>query len=164
MDFSGCPGYQTVDKGHGRIETRTYAVKEISAPAWQDYAQLHDRQQVIRIVRERRVIKTGKTSIEETWALTSLGPDQTTPRQLAAMVLNHWHVENRLRYVRDFTYDEDRCRAYVRDMPRNPACLANTAISIIRRQTDFPFVPRANQHYAYEHQEALDLLLNPPAI
>ena len=163
MDFSGCPAYQTVDKGHGRLETRTYAVKDITAPEWDDYAQLHGRQQAIRIVCERQVIKTGKISIEETWALTSLGPDETTPEQLAAMIRNHWHIENRLHYVRDFTYDEDRCRAYVRDMPRNLACLTNAAISIIRCQTDFPFVPRANQHYAYEHQEALDRLLNPPA-
>ena len=163
MDFSGCPAYQTVDKGHGRLETRTYAVKDITAPEWDDYAQLHGRQQAIRIVRERQVIKTGKISIEETWALISPGPDETTPEQLAAMIRNHWHIENRLHYVRDFTYDEDRCRAYVRDMPRNPACLTNAAISIIRCQTDFPFVPRANQHYAYEHQEALDRLLNPPA-
>ena len=163
MDFSGCPACQTVDKGHGRLETRTYAVKDITAAEWDDYAQLHGRRQAIRIVRERQVIKTGKTSIEETWALTSLGPDEAAPAQLAAMIRNHWHIENRLHYVRDFTYDEDRCRAYVRDMPRNLACLTNAAISIIRCQTDFPFVPRANQHYAYEHQEALDLLLNPPA-
>ena len=65
--------------------------------------------------------------------------------------------------MRDFTSDEDRCRAYVRDMPRNPACLTTAAISIIRCQTDFPFAPRANQHYAYKHREALDLLLDPSA-
>ena len=163
MDFSGCLGCRTVDKGHGRLETRTYVVKDITAPEWGDYAQLRGRQQAIRIVRERQVIKTGKTSIEETWALTSLGPDETASAQLAAMIRNHWHIENRLHFVRDFTCDEDRYRAYVRDMPRNPACLTNAAISIIRCQTDVEFVLRANQHYAYEHREALDLLLNPPA-
>ena len=92
MDFSDCPASRTVDKGHGRIETRTYAVKGISAPEWKDYAQLHGRWQAIRIVRERQVIKTGKTSTEETWALTSLGPGRTTPLQLAAMIRNHWHI------------------------------------------------------------------------
>ena len=110
MDFSGCPACRTVDEGHGRLETRTYAVKDITAPEWDDYAQLHGRRQAIRIVRVRQVIKTGKTSIEETRALTSLGPDETTPEQLATMIRNHWHIENRLHYVRDFTYDEDRCR------------------------------------------------------
>ena len=138
-----------MDKGHGRLETRTYAVKDITAPEWDDYAQLHGRRQAIRIVRERPVIKTGKTSIEETWALTSPGPDETAPEQLAAMIRNHWHIENRLHYVRDFTYDGDRCRASVRDMPRNPACrissrnlFANAASH--RTSGHFKRVPRLN--------------------
>ena len=45
---------------------------------------------------------------------------------------NHWHIENRLHYATDFTCDEDRCRARVRHLPRNLACLSNAAISIIR--------------------------------
>ena len=65
-------------------------------------------------------------------------------------------------YVRDFSYDEDRCRVYVRDLPRNLACLTNTAISLIRCQTGFRYVPEANPHFAARSQEALDLLLNPP--
>ena len=97
-----------------------------------------------------------------TFALTSLPPQRSTPEQLAALVRNHWHIENRLHYVRDFTYDEDRCRVYVRDLPRNLACLTNTAISIIRCQPQFEFVPEANRHFAARPQEALDLLLAPP--
>ena len=59
--------------------------------------------------------------------------------------------------------DEDRCRVYVRDLPRNLACLTNTAISIIRCQTEFPYVPEANRHFSKRDQEALDLLLKPPS-
>ena len=98
-----------------------------------------------------------------TYALTSLTADKATAEQLAALVRNHWHIENRLHYVRDFTYDEDRCRVYVRDLPRNLACLTNTAISIVRCQSRFQFLPEANRHFAARPQEALDLLLNPPA-
>ncbi len=64
--------------------------------------------------------------------------------------------------MRDFTYDEDRCRVWVRELPRNLACLTNAAISIIRCQTGFDYVPQANRHYAARPQEALDLLLTPP--
>ncbi len=70
------------------------------------------------------------------------------PAQLAALIRNHWHIENRLHYVRDFTYDEDRCRVWVRDLPRNLACLTNAAISIIRCQPEFRWVPEANRHDA----------------
>ena len=61
-------------------------------------------------------------------------------------------VENRLHYVRDFTYDEDRCRAYVRHLPRNLACLTNVAI--VRRDARFRYLPEANRHYIACAQDA----------
>ena len=50
-----------------------------------------------------------------------------------------------------------------RDLPRNLASLTNTAISIIRCQPEFQYLPEANRHFAARPQEALDLLLTPPA-
>ena len=50
----------------------------------------------------------------------------------------------------------------MRDLPRNPACLASTAISIIRCQGTFRFVPEASRHYAARPQEALDTEHQPP--
>ena len=163
MDFSACPMVETVGKKHGRIERRRYWVKDISAPEWDDYAALHGRQQAIRVERQRVHVKTGKTSCEISYALTSLGPAQATPDQLATLLRNHWEIENRLHYVRDFTYDEDRCRVYVRDLPRNLVCLTNTAISIIRSLPQFQYVPEANRHFAARPQEALELLLQAPS-
>ena len=92
------------------------AVPPSTSPA-PNYANLHGRRQAMRIEREREILKTGKRSIEVTWSLTSLGTDRAGPEELLALVRNHWHIENRLHYVRDFTYDEDRCRAYVRHLP-----------------------------------------------
>ena len=71
-------------------------------------------------------------------------------------------IENRLHYVRDFTYDEDRCRAYVRHLPRNLACLTNVAIAIVRCDGRFRYLPEANRHYAARAQEALDAVLIAP--
>ena len=162
MLFQDAPDHETLDKEHGRIERRRYWVKDLSDPDWDGYADLYGRQQAIRIERERHVVKTGETSTAVSYALTSLTAEQATPAQLAALIRNHWHIENRLHYVRDFTYDEDRCRVWVRDLPRNLACLTNAAISIIRCQPEFRWVPEANRHYAGRPQEALDLLLAPP--
>ena len=131
MDFSACPPVETLDKQHGRIEP------------------------------ERLQVKTGEVSVEVSYALSSLGPERATEEQIAAFIRNDWHIENRLHYVRDFTCDEDRCRVYVRDLPRNLAALTNTAISIIRGLGRFAFVSEANRHIAAPSQEALDLLLHP---
>ena len=61
--------------------------------------------------------------LEVSCALASLGPAQATGEQLAELLRRHWEIEDRMHYVRDFSYDEDRCRVYVRDLPRNLACL-----------------------------------------
>ncbi len=162
MLFEGCPYYETLDKEHGRIDRRRYWVKDLSDPDWDGYADLYGRCQAIRIERQREVLKTGRRSTQVSYALTSLPAQQATPAQLAALVRNHWQIENCLHYVRDFTYDEDRCRVWVRQLPRNLACLSNAAISIIRCQTEFAYVPQAHRHFQARSQEALDLLLAPP--
>ena len=118
------------------------------------------RRQAIRIERERELVKDGTRSIEVTYCLTSLGTERAGPEQLLALVRNHWHIENRLHYVRDFTYDEDRCRAYVRHLPHNLACLTNAAIAIVRCKGRFRYLPEANRHYAARAQDALDTILN----
>ncbi len=97
------------------------------------------------------------------YALTSLSAAEATPAQLAALIRQHWHIENRLHYVRDFIYDEDRCRVAVRHLPRNLVCLTNVAVSLIRCQSPFEGIPTANCYYAARSQSALDLLLQPPS-
>ena len=159
IDFTDAPWHETVDKGHGRIERRRCAVVDLSAAEWDGYANLHGRCQAMRIERDHEVLKTGERSVEVTWSLTSLGAERAGPEELLALVRNHWHIENRLHYVRDFTYDEDRCRAHVRHLPRNLFCLTNAAIAIVRCDGRFRFLPEANRHYAARAQEALDAIL-----
>ena len=103
--FSDARWHETVDKGDDRIERRRCAAVDLSGAEWDGYANLHGRRQAMRIERERQILKTGKSSIEVTWSLTSLGTDRAGPEELLALVRNHWHIENRLHYVRDFTYD-----------------------------------------------------------
>ena len=162
IDFSDAAWHETVDKGHGRIERRRCAVVDLSAAEWDGYANLHGRRQAMCIEREREILKTGKRSIEVTYSVTSLGAERAGPEELLDLVRNHWHIENRLHYVRDFTYDEDRCRAYVRHLPRNLACLSNAAIAIVRCDGRFRYVPEANRHYAARAQEALDAIMIAP--
>ena len=148
-----------VDKGHGRIETRRCAVLDITDAKWNGYCDLPGRKQAIRIERTREIIKTGAISHETVFCLTSLGADAAGPDELLSLVRNHWQIKNRRHYVRDFTDDEDRCRARVRHMPRNLACLSNAAISIVRLTGAFRYLPEANRHYAARPQDALDAVL-----
>ena len=71
-------------------------------------------------------------------------------------------LSNRLHHVRDVSYDEDRCRVRTGHLPRNLACLTNLAISIVRIQGRFDFLPQAHRHYARRPQDALGRLLELP--
>ena len=68
----------------------------------------------------------------------------------------HWQIENRLHYVRDMSYDEDRCRARVGQGARMLASIRNLAISIIRL-AGFQYVPDAQRYFAMRPEQTLIL-------
>nr|WP_258050037.1 hypothetical protein [Streptomyces finlayi] len=45
---------------------------------------------------------------------------------------SHWEIENRLHWVRDVTFDEDRSQVRTGNAPRVMAGLRNTAITLLR--------------------------------
>ena len=57
---------------------------------------------------------------------------EAKPVQLAAWVRRHWHIENNLHRVRDFTYDEDRSQIRTGTGPQVMAALRNAAIGALR--------------------------------
>ena len=119
IDWSTARHYESdIEKAHGRVEKRRCWVLDITGPEWDGYCALYGRRQAIRIEREVYTVKSETTTTEITHCLTSLGAERASPEDLLALVRNHWHIENRLHYVRDFTYDEDRCRVRVRNLPR----------------------------------------------
>ena len=154
----------TRDKAHGRLETRRCAAVDLAPAKWDGRCDLHGRRQALRVERERVVLKTGQGTREIAYGLTSLGAEQAGPDELLDIVRRHWEVENRVHYVRDFSYDEDRCRAAAGHLPQNLAALSNAAISIVRVMGRFDYLPQANRHYAARPQDALDAILTsaPP--
>ena len=57
--------------------------------------------------------------------------------------------------MRDFSYDEDRNRVRFKWLRRNLASLTNAAISIVRLDGRFAYLPQANRHFAAHQDEAL---------
>ena len=58
--------------------------------------------------------------------------EQAQPEQVAAWVQGHWGIENRLHWVRDVVFDEDRHQLRTRNGPEIMAALRNLTISLIR--------------------------------
>ncbi|WP_026316207.1 ISAs1 family transposase, partial [Actinokineospora enzanensis] len=54
------------------------------------------------------------------------------PTRVATYIRNHWHIENRLHWVRDVTYTEDASHVRTGNAPRVMASLRNLAINTLR--------------------------------
>jgi predicted transposase YbfD/YdcC len=121
-------GHRETDTGHGRTVTRTYKVVTIAAGIIFPHAA-----QAVQIVRTRKRKGATKRATRETvYAVTSLTAAQTQPTELARYIRGHWHVENKLHWVRDVTMGEDASRARTGGGPRMMASLRNLAISLLR--------------------------------
>jgi predicted transposase YbfD/YdcC len=88
--------------------------------------------QVLRIERTIKNKRTKRTTFEVAYAITSLSPERGTPAQLLRAWRAHWHIENKLHWVRDVTFDEDRSTVHAGHIPQVMAALRNLAISLLR--------------------------------
>jgi predicted transposase YbfD/YdcC len=112
-------------RGHGRVETRTLQLCAVTAGIGFPHARL-----AARIVRGRRPISgTKRWSTETVYAVTSLGFADVRAHRLAEIIRKHWHVENRLHWVRDVVFAEDLSQIRTGNGPAVMAVLRNLAIS-----------------------------------
>lgn len=111
--------YTKRERGYGRTERRTLEITSVAQGLAFPCAA-----QAIRIVRRRKV--TGKWSAETWYGVTSMTVTQATGAQLAALIRGHWGIEDRLRWVRDTDFGEDRSQVRTTSGPRIMASLAQS--------------------------------------
>ncbi len=134
------PAHSTRTRGHGRTARRT--IKVIDAPDWVQFTG------ATQIAQLRRTVTTaGRKSVEVVYVITSADHRTAPPATIAAWVLGHWGIENRLHWVRDVTYDEDRSQIRTGNAPHVMAALRNTAISLLRL-TGCTNIAAATRHQA----------------
>ena len=136
---------ETVEKAHGRIETRTIAISAEAVPHL-DWPGLG---QIARLERTRRI--GNKESIEIVYLITSLPPTDAGPQRLLALVRAHWAIENKLHHVRDVSMNEDRCR--VRAGARPLSTLRSATLGLIRRLGRS--IPAARENFREDRAEAI---------
>ncbi len=145
--FEGVPYdfARTVNKNHGRIETRLCWV--ITDPTCLDYIQ--NRQQwanlnaVVKVTAHR---ETGEgTSVQSRYYITSLAGQAKT---LLEATRSHWSIENNLHWSLDVTFREDLSRVRKDHGPQNLAVLRQIALNLLKKETTLKRGIQGKRHKA----------------
>jgi hypothetical protein len=114
--------------------------------------------QVFCVRRTTTLLATGARRTETVYGVTSLSPAQGSPARLLGLVRAHWTIENRLHWVRDVTFDEDRSQVRRGAGPQVMATLRNLAISLLRL-AGAPFIAPAVRHASWHGPATIFRLL-----
>jgi predicted transposase YbfD/YdcC/predicted small secreted protein len=147
------PAHTDTTRAHGRVEKRS--VKLVTVATGIVFPHAH---QAIQIIRKTRRLDGKKWTTEVAYAVTSLTTEQATAAELATWIRGHWAIENRLHWVRDVTYDEDRSQIRTHTGPRAMASLRNLALSILRINGNTN-IAQALRHHAWDPLRPTELLL-----
>ena len=118
---------KTVDKGHGRIETRTcWQTDEIG---WfEDRDKWVGLRSVCMVQSEVYDMKTKETTADTRYFISSLPVD---PKRALSAIRAHWGVEA-MHWILDMDFDEDRSRARTGNIAENLAMLRHVVLNVLR--------------------------------
>ena len=116
----------TLGKGHGRVEHR----RLISSTLLSEHLDWPGVKQVCQIIRT--TTRKSETTTEVAYGITSVGRDQANALTLLNWNRGHWGIENRIHWVRDESFGEDRCRVQKGSAPQILAGVRNLAINWLR--------------------------------
>ena len=123
---------ETVEKDHGRLEVRRHSV--CTSIDWLFSDRRHPGElkfpglAMIGMV-ETETIRNGGVQHARRYYLCSKALDATA---FADVVRAHWGVENRLHWVLDVAFDEDRCRLRSGNGPENMSIFRHIAMNLMR--------------------------------
>jgi predicted transposase YbfD/YdcC len=129
-ELEGAQELVTTEKGHGRVETRTYL--QLPAPQELPGFTLWKGLKTIAIVTSL-CLRDGKEMIEVRYYISSLAMGV---KQLARAVRGHWGIENGCHWVLDVTYREDESRIREESLRENIAWLNRFTLSLLKQHRD----------------------------
>ena len=144
---------ETIEKDHGRLETRRYWQSDqldwfADRPKWEGLRS-------VGVVQSIRQIN-GQSSVERRYFLSSLKLDAET---FARAVRGHWGVENKVHWVMDVCFREDQSRARAGYAAENLATLRRLALNLLKKEKTKKRGVRGKQlNASWDHAYLLRLL------
>jgi predicted transposase YbfD/YdcC len=132
LPWHDIPTSTTSEVDHGRTERRTIQLAPLGEYLGYPAVDFPHATHAFLIERYTTHHTSRRHSAYTALGITSLPTELAHPAHIATYVRNHWHIENRLHWVRDVTYTEDHSRVRTGNAPRVMASLRNLAISTLR--------------------------------
>ncbi len=148
---------ETLDKKHGRIETRTLTASPASS-TWLNWPEVA---QVFKVERRFVCLKDGSVSHEVVYGVTSLTRAEASAARLLELQREHWTIENGLHYRRDVTFKEDRGRFRIGHAAQVMAAINNLVLGLLLRR-GVTNVPDARRDLEADPKAAAALILGRP--
>ncbi len=121
--------HETKEKGHGRVEHRTYYVLDVpaglpDARRWKGLKRIG--------VAISHTTRGGKECDDVRYFIMSRA---LSARRFGTLVRSHWGIENALHWQLDVSFDEDRNRTRKDHAAANLGGLRRTALSLLKNET-----------------------------
>ena len=147
--------YETVEKGHGRIETRQcWAISDLSyIRSLSEWKSLNS---VAMVRAERRI--GDSVSVESRYYISSLKGDA---RRLLWAIRGHWGIENSLHWVLDIAFREDDSRVRKDNAPENLAVVRHIALNLLKQEKNLKVGVKAKRKKAgWDNEYLMKVLSN----
>ena len=151
-----------IDKGHGRLETRRYALSHnvgwlSSERRYPHETRFRDLTCIARV--EAEIEQAGTTTRAIRYYLSSA---DLSPERLAHGVRGHWGIENGLHWVLDVIFRDDQSRLRRGHGARNMAIVRHFAINLVRLGKGTRSIKTMRKLAGWKPNELARILTPPP--
>jgi predicted transposase YbfD/YdcC len=152
--------HTTIDKGHGRIETRRCAVVHELSPIARQLKPWSGVRSVVMVESTRELPasrhKAASSSTERRYYISSV---QLGAEQFNTRVRAHWSIENSCHWVLDMSFGEDACRIRTDHGAQNFAVLRRIALNLVKQEKSTKASVKARRKRAGWSTDYLQLLM-----
>lgn len=127
--FAHADSGEDIEKKHGRKESRRYTSLPID-----EFSSLFTNwmgiQSITRVIRKR---EHDEKESNETVYFISSHPYHSD--QIKTAIRSHWHIENRLHWQLDVSFNEDRSRSRIKNEAQNIALIRRMTMNYLKKET-----------------------------
>lgn len=154
--------HETTDGGHGRIDVRrVWATGQIDWLAGrEDWAKLGS----VAVVESTRKMPGREGPAKTTRRYYIASVPATSGEQIAALIRNHWSIENGQHWSLDMAFNEDQSRVRKDHGDQNLAVLRRIALGLLRRDTTVKLGAKNKRLKACRNRDYLLKVLLSPAM